>query len=321
MTEELAGYGDELPRYPNILITGGSGYFARQYVARVGHSPWIDRIALYSRNEYMQHAARKWLEPRVDPNTFAKLRWLIGDVRDEPRLTRAMDGVDCVIHAAALKRIEVAEYNVLESVATNVIGTSNVVNAAINAGVRRVVFLSSDKACNPTTTYGLTKALGEAIVLLSHHMAEGPSLRRVGATQRTTFAAVRYGNVAGSTGSVIPIWHGLKQSGHKTVPVSSPLCTRFWTSPEEAVGMVTAAMAAQITPQRPLFLHPRDSKAFSLRTLLDAMELEPEILGLAEREKIHEEMVEGQFSKDAPMLTVSELRERLAELAEFNGGL
>lgn len=312
MTEERAEYGyqPDPVEYQNILITGGTGYFARAFINQTLGVPWIERMCIYSRNEAAQAQAKRHYDAAGPVSE--KMRYLIGDVRDEDRLRRAMDGADLVIHAAALKRIEVAEYNILEAVATNVHGTENVVRAAIDAGVQRVILLSTDKACNPTTTYGLTKALAENIVLKGCHMA-GYAPRRPWKHQ-TTFAVVRYGNVMGSTGSVIPTWQAQREAGHKTVPISHPDATRFWMSAEDAIALVTTAMMQALMPGPGAMFIPTTMKAFRLGDLAKAMDLETTITGLANGEKQHEEILIGRSSEHADRLSVEELRQRLAQL-------
>src|SRR5262245_28460613 len=175
----------------SVLITGGSGFLAHGLVHQL-LADGCERICLYSRGEYAQ------AQMRYAFDDDKRLRWFIGDVRDEDRLEVAMDGVDSVIHAAALKRIEVGAYNPEEMYKTNVVGSRNVIHAARRAGVKKAVLVSSDKAFEPVSPYGQTKALAESLFLGANAvMPNGPR-----------FAVCRYGNVAGSTGSVIPTWKG-----------------------------------------------------------------------------------------------------------------
>jgi UDP-N-acetylglucosamine 4,6-dehydratase len=200
----------------SLLITGGTGFLGRALVKRLlADHPLVRRICIYSRGEVTQHLMRHELEQLEGGD---RLRWLIGDVRDRERLRRAMEGVDYVIHAAALKRVEVGEYNPTEMVRTNVGGAENVIEAAIDAGVRKVVAVSTDKACEPAQ-------------LLRHHeaVAEKPVPRGEPPCRRggPRFSVVRYGNVANSTGSVIPTWRA-RDRARRADRITDPDCTRFW---------------------------------------------------------------------------------------------
>lgn len=275
----------------NILITGGTGFFGQGFVRRM-LSMGPERICIFSRSEWMQ------AQMRIALNNDSRLRWFIGDVRDVDRLRRAMDGVDLVIHAAALKRIETVEYNVIEAVATNVVGTRNVVDAAIDAGIKKAVLLSTDKACLPTTTYGMTKAIAERIFLQSSHYA-GPGGPK--------FAACRYGNVAGSTGSVIPLWRSLLATGENRVPVTDPDCSRFWMTLDQAIDLVWKTATTMQGGE----LNIPDLPAYRLGDLAKAMGAEMRVVGMAPAEKRHEEMKPGETSDKARRLTVTELQSLL----------
>lgn len=185
----------------SILITGGSGFLARGLV-RALLVRGCERICLYSRGEYAQFVMRQ------EFGDNKRLRWMVGDVRDKERLARAMHGVHTVIHAAALKRVEVGQYNTSEVMLTNICGTQNVIDAAVHAGVRKAVFISSDKAVEASNAYGCSKAMGEHLWAGAHAMSLGPE-----------FVAVRYGNVAGSTGSVIPVWRAAKGGWRCAIPM------------------------------------------------------------------------------------------------------
>ncbi len=300
--------------YKSILVTGGTGFFGRAYVKSK-----LEQMEYYSPDQYLVHrlcvfsrSESKQAEFRQELGNDDRVRWFIGDVRDEDRLRIAMDGVDLVIHAAALKRIEAVEYNIVEAVATNVIGTNNVIRAAIDAGVRRVVFLSSDKACNPTTTYGFTKAIAERLILKAYQLSEH-ALRRPWAWQ-TMFCACRYGNVAGSTGSIIPTWRAFQARNERTVPVSDPEATRFWMSVDEAVALVDQASQEDMEPGPGRLYIPNDLPAFALKDLAAAMRLTMTETGLVDGEKLHEEMIPGQSSRDAKRLSIDDIRDRLGEL-------
>lgn len=274
----------------SILVTGASGFFGRAFVEDC-LKRGVPRICIFSRGEARQAAMRAELG---DP---AACRWFIGDVRDVGRLRQAMEGVDLVIHAAALKRIEVAEYDVSEVVKTNVGGTLNVVDAATSAGVKKVIGISSDKAAAPINAYGATKLVMEKILLAANNSrgASGP-----------VFAVCRYGNVWGSTGSVVPTWRSWIARGAKTVPVTSPDATRFYMTREEAVRLVWDTAAAMkggelVVPTLP---------AYRLADLALAMGVEMNVTGLPSHEKLHETMG-GQPSDCARRMNVDELREAL----------
>jgi UDP-N-acetylglucosamine 4,6-dehydratase len=253
------------------------------------------KIAILSRNEYRQFVMSQDLK-KLDPND--RLRFFIGDVRERDRLVRAMEGMKVVIHAAALKRIEVGFYNPIEMVKTNVLGTMNVIDAAIDAGVEKVAFLSSDKAYQPISPYGHSKALAEALVLASNNTAGG----------KTKFSVTRYGNVWRSTGSVVPVWESMIADGAKKVPVTDPDCTRFFMRMDEAVDLVLKAIKEM--PNAPLI---PELPAYRLGDLAEAMGVDMEVNGLPAWEKKHESMGDGNSSDLARRMSVDELREALRE--------
>lgn len=278
-----------------ILITGGSGFLGRALAARLLVTPGVQRVCIYSRGEAAQAAMFDEL------GAHPKLRMFIGDVRDRRRLEWAMESCDTVIHAAALKRIEVGHYNPTEMVKTNVQGTMNVVEAAIEASVRRVTLVSTDKAYQPVSAYGLTKALAEAIVLAANntvHAQVGPR-----------FNVCRYGNVAGSTGSVIPKWRAAIAKG-QMIHITDPDATRFWMTIDQAVDLVLEATRSHeplLVPVLP---------AFRLGDLAEALGAKQVTYGaLGEYEKRHESMLDGGNGKycsaTARRMTVDELREAL----------
>jgi UDP-N-acetylglucosamine 4,6-dehydratase len=271
----------------SVLITGGSGGFGRAFVARhLARAVGGLRLCVYSRGEHAQANMRATFQ------NDDRLRFFIGDVRDRNRLTRAMEGCDTVIHAAALKRIEVGQYNPTEMVRTNIEGTMNVIDAALDTGVGQVIYLSSDKAYQPISPYGQSKALAEAIILAAN--AQG----------RTHYAITRYGNVSGSPGSVIPKWRALRDAGIDTVDVTDPECTRFWMAMDEAVDLVTNLAYSMrggelAIPQLP---------AYRLGDLAEAMGMKMRVIGLPTWEKLHESMSADLCSADARRLSVDELR-------------
>lgn len=275
----------------SILITGGTGFLGRGLTAEA-LKQGIRRICIYSRGEVAQYEMRQAFgdEPR--------LRWMIGDVRDRNRLTRAMNEVDTVIHAAALKRVEVGQYNPGEMVATNVLGSMNVIEAATDAGVRKVLLVSSDKACEPANAYGCSKAMAEHL-FLGANTARGVNGPR--------FSVVRYGNVAGSTGSVIPIWRKIIREGG-SARLTNPDATRFWMTLQEAVELVMGTARTMMGGE----LAIPDLPAYRLGDLAAAMGVAyAPPTGLTDGEKMHESMRSGQTSADARRMSIEELTEAL----------
>lgn len=278
------------------LITGATGTFGRAFVRRLLSIDASERICIYSRGEHAQ------AEMRTDLKDDPRCRWLIGDVRDLSRLRRAMTGVDVVVHAAALKRIEVGAYNPIEMVRTNVDGAINVIEAAQDAGVKKVVALSSDKAYQPVSPYGQSKALAEALFLAANNTVPAGGPR---------FSACRYGNIWCSNGSIVPKWIELIRHGAATVPVSSLECTRFFMTIDEAVDLVLNTIA---TMKGGELVIPSTLPAYRVGDLVEAMGVRPCIKGLPVFEKRHEAMSEGNDSQYARRMTVDELREKLAEI-------
>lgn len=226
-----------------------------------------------------------------------RLRFFIGDVRDRWRLQRAMEGCDTVIHAAALKRIEVGAYNPVEMVKTNILGAINVVEAAQDAKVKKVIALSTDKAFQPVSPYGHSKALAEAIFASANDMANSRGLR---------FSLCRYGNVWGSTGSVAPVWSHMLEDGESHVPITNPECTRFFMKMEEAVQLVLDTIR-----DMPEEIAIPDLPAYRLGDLAEAMGAKTITIGLPKWEKLHESMDETRCSKDARRMTIEELKAEL----------
>lgn len=293
-TQNASALLDSLKHRPidrSILVTGGSGFFARGFV-RKALDLGAERICIYSRGEYAQHLMRQ------EFGGDARLRWLIGDVRDRDRLRRAMQDVELVVHAAALKRIEVGVENPTEMKKTNVDGTQNVIEAAIEADVAKVVYLSTDKAYQPCSAYGVSKAMAEAHILAANNErgSKGPR-----------FSACRYGNVWGSTGSVVPSWRALIAAGAGVVPVTDPDCTRFFMTREQAVQLVLDTAATMRGGE----LAIPDLPAYRLGDLAQAMGVVMDVKGLPVTEKKDESMGPGRCSADARRMSVDELREEL----------
>jgi UDP-N-acetylglucosamine 4,6-dehydratase len=285
-----------------VLLTGGSGSFGQAFTAyALAHG--IGRLRILSRDELKQaEMAERFPDDR--------LRFLVGDVRDRDRVDLAMRGCDVVIHAAAMKRIEKCEYDPLEAIRTNVEGTTNVVRAAIHHRPR-LVFLSTDKACNPLTHYGVSKAAAEKIVLHSNAYLGGTAL----------FSVVRYGNVANSRGSVIPLWQRLAREG-KQLPVTDVRSTRFWITVEQAILFVVNTVAM---PGGRLYV-PAFMPSYKIVDLALAIQGASgppfQITGPRGVEKVHEDLVAaheivvgmtGPYRSDmnTRWLTVDELRKAL----------
>lgn len=281
-------FPDDEPKRTSILITGGTGSFGRAMTKTLLDGD-INKIIIYSRDEVKQY--KMSVEFPDD-----RMRFLIGDVRDQTRLRRAMSDVDIVIHAAALKRIEVGFYNPEEMKKTNVDGAENVIEASMNASVKKVVALSTDKAYQPISPYGQTKALAEMLFLNANNTrgANGP-----------VFSVTRYGNVAGSRGSVIPLWREVLASSD-TVQITDPDATRFWMTIQESVDLILDAMhldhSGLMIPELP---------AYRLGDLAKAMGAKMDIIGLPDFEKLHEGMSDNLHSNTVRRMSVEEIREAL----------
>lgn len=272
----------------SILITGGTGSFGRAFIRYLLAHSSMQRICVYSRGEHQQDTLRREL------NDDSRLRWFIGDVRDVDRLRRAMGGIDAVIHAAALKRIETGQYNPDEMVKTNVLGTMNVIDAAVQAGVTKVIGLSSDKAFQPCSPYGQSKALAESLLIAAN------GLNGYGGPR---FAVTRYGNVWGSQGSVIHAWRAAL--AHKRNPViTDPECTRFFMTMDEAVALVWNLLYSM---QGGEIAIPDWLPAYRLGDLATAFGGVMKQTGLPWWEKQHESMREGLCSRDVRRMTIEEL--------------
>lgn len=267
-----------------ILITGGSGFLGRHLAHKLCARG--DTVCIYSRDEVKQANMR--LEFKDVPN----IRFFIGDIRDAGRLERAMRGCDAVIAAAALKRIETGFFNPSEMVATNITGTQNSIDAAATTGVSRFVFVSTDKAYQPISAYGLSKALAENLVINANHVYgnRGPLYR-----------CVRFGNVAGSTGSIIPAWRNILKTTD-VVPVTDPDATRFWMSISDACDFVIRSLDLVVNEIEIPIL-----PAYRVGDLAEAMGAKTNVIGLPVWEKKHEGMCDGNTSDNARRMTVEEL--------------
>ncbi len=256
-----------------ILITGGSGSFGTRFVELVLAEYNPKKLIIYSRDEYKQFVlAQKLTDPR--------LRFFIGDVRDLPRLRMAMREVDIVIHAAALKHVPIAEYNPMECVKTNIMGAENVVDAAISCGVERVIALSTDKACNPVNLYGATKLASDKILVASNNLS---------GTIGTRFSVVRYGNVVGSRGSVVPFFKQLIANGATELPITDTRMTRFWITLQQSVRFVLSSL--DIMQGGELFVPKIPSMHVVDLAKAIGPDLPQKIIGIRPGEKLHEVMI------------------------------
>lgn len=256
----------------SILITGGTGSFGKQYVQTILDRYKPAKVIVYSRDELKQFEMEQRFHDRC-------MRYFIGDVRDRDRLTQAMRGVDIVIHAAALKHVPAAEYNPMECIKTNVHGAENVIHAALANDVAQVIALSTDKAANPINLYGATKLASDKLFVAANNLAGG---------HRTRFAAVRYGNVVGSRGSVVPFFQKLLADGADHLPITDARMTRFWITLQQGVDFVLKNFARMhggeiFVPKIPSI------RIADLATAL-APNVPQKIIGIRPGEKLHETM-------------------------------
>jgi UDP-N-acetylglucosamine 4,6-dehydratase/5-epimerase len=256
----------------SILITGGTGSFGQHCLQTLLDGFHPRKIIIYSRDELKQfEMQQKWNSPAM--------RYFIGDVRDLERLRMAMRGVDCVIHAAALKQVPAAEYNPMECVKTNIHGAENVIAAAIANEVEKVVALSTDKAANPINLYGATKLVSDKLFVAGNNIAGG---------HRTRFAVVRYGNVVGSRGSVLPFFQKLAREGAAELPITDPRMTRFWITLNAGVDLVLKAFARMHGGE--LFVPKIPSIRITDLAKAVAPNLPTRVVGIRPGEKLHEVM-------------------------------
>jgi UDP-N-acetylglucosamine 4,6-dehydratase len=263
----------------SVLITGGTGSLGKALVDYLLRETKVRRIAILSRDELKQHNLR------IEFKNDERLRWFLGDVRDLERLKRAFHGVDFVIHAAALKQVDTGEYNPMEFIKTNVLGSQNVIDAAIDRRVKRVVALSTDKASSPINLYGATKLTADKLFVAANNYSYAYG---------TTFSVVRYGNVMGSRGSVIPFFKSLAEQG-KPLPITDLRMTRFWISIEDAVKFVIDSL--EIMTGGELYV-PR-IPSMKIVDLANAVHpgAELEEIGMRPGEKLHEEMISSDDSR------------------------
>ena len=260
----------------SILITGGTGSFGHCFVQNVLERYKPKRLAIYSRDELKQSE----MQQRFDPREYRCLRYFLGDVRDLDRLKMALRGIDTVVHAAALKQVPAAEYNPTECIHTNVLGAENIVMACINEGVERLLALSTDKACNPINLYGASKLASDKIFVASNQLSGDGG---------TVFSCVRYGNVVGSRGSVVPLFQRLLAEGAAELPITDARMTRFWITLQHGVEFVLSCLDMMrggeiFIPKIPSMTIPDLAEAM-------APGIKQKVIGIRPGEKLHEVMI------------------------------
>lgn len=255
----------------SVLVTGGTGSFGKAFVSRLLRDDEISKVIVFSRDELKQFEMQEKLNS-------SKLRYFLGDVRDYQRLIRATDGVDVVIHAAAMKQIPAAEYNPMEAIKTNVLGAENIINAAIENQVHRVIALSTDKAANPANLYGATKLCSDKLMVAGNTLA---------GLQDTKFSVVRYGNVLGSRGSVIPFFKEKSKEG--TIPITDERMTRFWLTIENGVQFVLDSLERMHGGE--IFVPKIPSFKITDVARIVSPGVPTKVIGIRAGEKLHEVMI------------------------------
>ena len=268
-----------------ILITGGTGSFGNRFIERILNEYNPKKIIIYSRDEFKQDLMKKVFMEKY-PNKYEKLRFFIGDVKDKDRLYRALVGVDYVIHAAAMKQVPACEYNPFEAIKTNINGAQNLVDACIDRGVKKCVALSTDKAVNPINLYGGTKLVSDKLFI---------SANAYSGNNGTIFSVVRYGNVAGSRGSVIPFFKSLIEDGKKELPITDFNMTRFWITLDEGVDLVFKALEESKGGETYISKIPSFKITDLAKAMLDDVKMKE--VGIREGEKLHEVMITKDDSR------------------------
>jgi len=262
----------------NILITGGTGSFAKAFVTTILERFTPNKIIIYSRDELKQYEMAQQFSDIC-------MRYFIGDVRDLPRLKKAMAGVDFVIHAAAMKHVPIAEYNPMECIKTNIMGAQNVIDTSLECNIKRVVALSTDKAASPVNLYGATKLASDKLFIAANNIR---------GEQQTLFSVVRYGNVMGSRGSVIPLFKKLIANGEKSLPITDANMTRFWITLDDGVEFVLKSFERMQGGE--MFVPKIASMKMLEMAKAMAPELEIKIIGIRPGEKMHEVMIPADDS-------------------------
>lgn len=261
----------------SVLITGGTGSFGKKFVETILRDyPGVKRLVIYSRGELKQFQMKQ----KYPESKYPQMRYFIGDVRDAERLRRACEGIDVIIHAAAIKQVDTAEYNPDECIKTNVNGAQNVINAALECGVQNVVALSTDKACAPINLYGATKLTSDKLFIAANNIKGSRDIK---------FSVVRYGNVMGSRGSVIPFFISKRDEGAKELPITDMRMTRFNISLQEGVDLVMFALKNNLGGE--IFIPKIPSYHITDVAKAIAPELPQVEIGIRPGEKLHEEMI------------------------------
>lgn len=261
----------------SVLITGGTGSFGKKFVEVILRDyPGVKKIIIYSRDELKQYN----MQQKYSTSKFPVMRYFIGDVRDPERLARACEGVDVIIHAAAIKQVDTAEYNPDECIKTNIFGAQNVINAAMACGVKDVVALSTDKACAPINLYGATKLTSDKLFMAANNISGSKPIR---------FSVVRYGNVMGSRGSVIPFFIKKRDEGAEYLPITDMRMTRFNISLESGVAMVMYAIGHHLGGE--IFIPKIPSYKICDVAIAIAPNMKQVEIGIRPGEKLHEEMI------------------------------
>lgn len=269
----------------SILITGGTGSFGKDFTKSILNNYNIKRIVIFSRDEFKQDLFKKELS-LMFPDKIHKVRFFIGDVRDKERLYRAFTGIDYVIHAAAMKQVPACEYNPFEAIKTNIHGAQNIIDAAIDKNVKKVIALSTDKAVNPINLYGGTKLVSDKLFISANAYSGGTGTR---------FSVVRYGNVAGSRGSVIPFFRSLIEQGYTELPITDLNMTRFWISLEEGIELVLKALKESKGAETYISKIPSFKITDLAKAMLPTCTLKE--VGIREGEKLHEVMITKDDSR------------------------
>lgn len=277
LNQAFAGFTDA-----SILVTGGTGSFGRRFIDTVLRRSKPRRVIVFSRDEFKQFE----MQQQFGARWAGQLRFFIGDVRDSARLEMAMREVDVCIHAAALKHVPAAEYNPMECIRTNVYGAENVVRAALRTGVRKVIALSTDKAANPINLYGASKLAADKVFIAANNLSGSVGTR---------FSVVRYGNVVGSRGSVVPLFRRLIAEGAGSLPITDPRMTRFWITLQHGVDFVASCFPMMQGGE--IFVPKIPSMRITDLAACMAPGLPHDVIGIRPGEKLHEMMITSDDSR------------------------